>query len=241
MGALRSQIDAYVEKCREIRRLSPHTISAYENDLRQFDGCLPLDTRITGDLIRGCLMAIAQDATLAPASIRRKIASIRAFLRATDERLALQTFGNWRLKLKAPRRLPKAIARRQLAVLLDRARAFENDNPFEDPTHLCLVIMASTGLRVSELCALRIAMFRPTQGDQSQWKGCARTHSYNREQLREESFSEPCSRFGEGWVWIGRHAVSQSSRPSTHTSMSAASSPRAGSQESARSRHSAYA
>jgi integrase/recombinase XerD len=166
MSVLRSQIDAYVKKCREVRRLSPHTVSAYENDLNQFDARLSADTPVTSELIRGCLTAIAQDAALSSASIRRKIASIRAFLRATDERLALEAFGNWRLKLKAPKRLPKAIARRELATLLENARALRSDNDgLEDPTHLCLALMAATGLRVSELCALRVRDIRTDTGE----------------------------------------------------------------------------
>ena len=166
MSVLRSEIDSYLEKCRGVRRLSPHTLSAYENDLNQLDARLPRDEPVTSNLLRSCLTTIAEDPNLAPTSVKRKLASVRAFLRATNEALALETFGNWRLKLKAPQRLPKAIARRELASLLETARLSAGNQQVDgDVTHLCLILMAATGLRVSELCALRIGDIRTDSGE----------------------------------------------------------------------------
>jgi len=166
MGALRSQIDSYLERCRSVRRLSSHTLDAYEIDLHQFDASLPRGEVLSAASARGCVIKIAEDPKYSPATIKRKIASIRAFLRATDEALALEAFGTWRLKIRMPSRLPKAIPRRELRVLLDSARTQQPDVlPCEDTTHLCLALMAATGLRVSELCSLRVRDVRPDTGE----------------------------------------------------------------------------
>jgi site-specific recombinase XerD len=166
VSALRNQIDAYLEKCRAARRLSPHTQDAYRNDLYQLDAYVPREEPMTPAMLRGYLTAIAENTKLAPASVKRKMASIRAFLRVTDEKLALETFGGWRLKLKAPQRLPKAIARRDLAALLETARLAQSGvRSSEETTHLCVALMAATGLRVSELCALRIRDVRAEVGE----------------------------------------------------------------------------
>lgn len=157
MHSLNQQIARYVDQCRDVRRLSIHTISAYENDLYQFSAGLPANENVTSALIRNGLTKIAENPHFAPATIKRKIAAVRAFFRTIDEQLASQAFGSWKLRIKAPTRLPKAIPRRELSALLRSAQSIEPvAGTTDDCTHLCLSLLTATGLRVSELCALRI-------------------------------------------------------------------------------------
>jgi integrase/recombinase XerD len=63
-------------------------------------------------------------------------------------------------------RLPKAIARRELSTLLKQARTSAPHSFGGDKTtYVCLSLLASTGLRVSELCALRICDIRLATGE----------------------------------------------------------------------------
>jgi integrase/recombinase XerD len=165
MQNLGPTIDTYLEHCRTVRRLSNHTINAYENDLAQFSASLR-DRRLTPAAIRDCLTKMAEDPDWAPTTVKRKVASVRAFLRATDGKMALQTFGSWKLKLRTPIRLPKAIATPELAALLKLARVPDIPNVTEDSTtYVCLSVLASTGLRVSELCAVRVCDVRSSTGE----------------------------------------------------------------------------
>ena len=166
MRMLRNQIESYLERCRSVRRLSSHTLDAYEIDLMQFAVMVPKGVALSPAILRETLTRVAEDAKYSPATIKRKFASVRAFFRSTDETLALETFGNWKLKIRMPMRLPKAIPRRELGTLLEYARAHQvKTDQVEDATHMCLALMAATGLRVSELCALKIRDIRTDTGE----------------------------------------------------------------------------
>lgn len=165
MTSLKVSIATYLEHCRTVRRLSPHTISAYENDLYQFAASLQKE-RLAAAVVRKRLTEMAEHPDWAVTTIRRKVATVRAFLRATDETLAMKTFASWKLKIRTPVRLPKAIARRELSALLNKARDTGSRTLDEySTTHVCLSLLASTGLRVSELCSLRGFDVQPQTGE----------------------------------------------------------------------------
>jgi site-specific recombinase XerD len=166
MRGLNHCIVEYIELCRDVRRLSGHTISAYENDLYQFSAALPDCEYVTATIIRDGLTRIAENRRFAPATIKRKIAAVRTFFRAVDPKLALEAFGDWHLKIKMPTRLPKAVPVRELRILLKSVNPIITHAVlWDDCTHLCLSLLAATGLRVSELCALRECDVHPDTGE----------------------------------------------------------------------------
>jgi len=166
MAQLHQTIEAYLERCSGVRRLSEHTVAAYKNDLAQFAAGLSPHYELTSESIRSCLTKVAEDPRYSPCTVRRKIASARAFLRATNEALALETFGTWRLSIRMPKRLPRAIARTDLNMLLaSKGTKRPSLTPAEMTTQLCLSLLAATGLRVSELCGLRIGQVALQSGE----------------------------------------------------------------------------
>jgi site-specific recombinase XerD len=166
MDALSEQINEYLLRCGTARRLSPHTVAAYRNDLRRFAALIATSGGLRSDVVRGCLTCIAKDPKLSPSSVKRRVASVRAFLRASDEALAIETFGGWKLSIRIPKRLPKALARTDLDALLNHGvsagvSVWQRDRT----TWLCLSLLAATGLRISELCALRLGSINAQAGE----------------------------------------------------------------------------
>jgi site-specific recombinase XerD len=157
MSELQSRVSAYLERCQNVRRLSPHTVAAYENDLSQFVAALGVHQTCDSEAIRKCLLGFAENRRLAPRTVKRRVAAVRAFFRATNEALALETFGNWKLPIRTPARLPRAVSRADLTVLLKAPVRKATCSSFDwETTQLCLRLLAATGIRVSELCSLRI-------------------------------------------------------------------------------------
>ena len=160
MKTLQEHVENYLEWCRTARRLSPHTIAAYRLDLLQFAALHSADAFDAGS-VRDTCMRLAESSQLAATSVKRKIASVRAFLRYVDAGLPQQVFGNWKLAFRFPIRLPRALNRAQLYSLLRNAR--QHDQLSEVDRHvtaLCISLMAATGLRVSELCAILLKDIR---------------------------------------------------------------------------------
>jgi integrase/recombinase XerC len=153
---LRPAIARFVAHLAGERRASPHTAAAYGRDLEQLavfvdekrPGAGPGDLDIF--VLRGFLGALAR--THAPASVARKIASVRAFLRYLQRRGEVDK--NVALELALPK------VRRPLPTFLNVDAAAEVMTTPDDGTaeglrdRAILETLYGAGLRVSELAGL---------------------------------------------------------------------------------------
>nr|WP_297283432.1 site-specific integrase [uncultured Agathobaculum sp.] len=76
MQSLKFLIANYIEVSENIKKLSPNTIKAYRIDLKQF-ASFTQNTLAKKDVIKRYIMHLNQQ--FAPRSVKRKIASVRAF------------------------------------------------------------------------------------------------------------------------------------------------------------------
>jgi integrase/recombinase XerD len=165
MSDLTQSIENYLGNCERVRRVSAHTSNAYRSDLTQFAAMLPGEA-LNIEIIQSNLKRIAENPEYEVSTVRRKLSAIRGFLRAIDEELATQTFVTLKLKMRTPRHLPKAISRNELSAILKSAREGSAGTPEWPPTtHLVLSLLAATGLRIAELCALRLSDVNSNTGE----------------------------------------------------------------------------
>ncbi|BDI31100.1 tyrosine recombinase XerD [Capsulimonas corticalis] len=140
------------------RGLSPHTLTAYDNDLRQFIDFLAArriaDPRLIQTEDAAAFIAIHRKGGVAPATIKRRLSALRMFAqflvreeaRADDFTLTLDP-GKSRSA-----RLPKTLSVREMERLLV---APEETTPEGRRDGAMLELMYGSGLRVSELVALK--------------------------------------------------------------------------------------
>lgn len=159
-------VDEFVRFCAIERQLSEHTVQAYACDLADLGKWLPVRTaltEITTETLKAYLEAIVSQRKRAPATVRRRFACFHGFFRHFQELgLNADPFAGWRLKLARRKRLPRALLRTEMSLLLSVLGHRQDAEPPEDTKlRVAVGLMISTGLRVGELCKLRIEDISP--------------------------------------------------------------------------------
>jgi site-specific recombinase XerD len=148
---IRRHVDQFLKYCTVERQLSENTLQAYFYDLADFQKWLPSRLKL-GDVktneLRSYLEDMISGRQLSVATVRRRIACLRAFFRYFDEgKVLTDPFIGWRLKLPRRKRLPRALSRGETGTLLKlRSPLGRHDLSIE------IGLMIATGIRVGELC-----------------------------------------------------------------------------------------
>src|ERR1700688_4491086 len=156
----RAAVEGFLRSCVIERQLSEHTLRAYTSDLGDFEKWLPaciLVSEITPASLKHYLEEMVTQRNLRPATVRRRLACLRVFfrrLRGLGE--AQDPFASWRPSFARMKRLPRALSRREVSLLL-----FSLRDPETGILETILRVMVATGVRVGELCRVRIEDISP--------------------------------------------------------------------------------
>ena len=151
-------IEAFLSHLRAERGMSPHTISAYRNDLGQLMELLPSSVKGRGDLSwnavdRAALEAYSlalQDRGYAEATLARKMAAVRSLLRFLAEEAVITQSPGESLQSRRPGRpLPTVLSEQEVVSLLQATGATPAPEGLRD--RAMLEIAYAAGLRVSEV------------------------------------------------------------------------------------------
>jgi len=157
--SLNDAITLFLEHCRITRRLSCHTVRAYQLDLRDFSryfGVRRIAAAVSQAQIREYARYLVDEKKLKESSTRRRLASLRILYSwlAREKRVSTNPFQGLDLSIKMPRYLPRALDRRSLLSLLTQTRA-ECRSHDGLLLHLIVAMLIATGLRISELVTAR--------------------------------------------------------------------------------------
>ncbi len=154
-ATLAESLDAFLAHLRDVRRVSPHTLKAYGRDVAELLDWLPDDVPEPGRHQMRRYMVELEERGLAATSVRRKLASMRAFFRYLRDFEARSAPDPSRLVRapKAPRKLPRVLTESEVDALL--GLDFPPDF-FGRRDRALLELLYSTGCRVSEAATLRL-------------------------------------------------------------------------------------
>jgi len=151
----------FIDYLRYEKRVSPHTVTAYEHDLSQFFSFLQEKLAInqlsyvnTED-IRTWIISLLEDESLQAKSVNRKVSAVRAFYRYKLKIKELSVNPTLTLHApKIPKKLPQYVDQKDMEHLFA-------DIPFEDTfeglrDRTILELFYATGMRLSELLNLKI-------------------------------------------------------------------------------------
>lgn len=154
MEQINKIIKTYLENCEYEKELSPHTVKAYRIDLEQFSRFTNgawADKDTLGEYIKYL------NARFSPRSVKRKLASVRAFYHDLELNGVLEDnpFNKLRVKIHAPQQLPRTIPEQVIRELLRCAYdAYAPGRRKVLRDIFVLELLFGSGARVSELCAL---------------------------------------------------------------------------------------
>lgn len=154
MKTLSSLITDYLETGEYEKKLAPDTIKAYRIDLQQF-AAFTKDLWADSDALNQYIKYLNQQ--FAPRSAKRKLASVRAFYHEMEicGELEVNPFDKLHIRIHSPQQLPRIIPEQIVQSLLQSAYDAYTPGCREILRDiLVLELLFSTGLRVSELCAL---------------------------------------------------------------------------------------
>ena len=154
MRELASSIAVYLETGEYEKQLSPDTIKAYRIDLRQF---LDFTEGVWADKDTLDKYIKYLNQHFSPRSVKRKLASVRAFYHEMEINGELEEnpFGKLHIRIHSPQQLPRIIPDKVVQALLQSAYDAYTPGQREVLRDIAVLeLLFSTGLRVSELCAL---------------------------------------------------------------------------------------
>nr|VFJ87042.1 MAG: integrase/recombinase XerD [Candidatus Kentron sp. H]VFJ88701.1 MAG: integrase/recombinase XerD [Candidatus Kentron sp. H]VFJ94973.1 MAG: integrase/recombinase XerD [Candidatus Kentron sp. H] len=178
----------YLDFCHHHKQLSDHSLRAYFIDLGEFQRFAGLSLLITDcdkHLLRGYARHLLTERALKEASVKRRIACLKALFRwlETEELLEINPFHKAAIKIKLPSRLPRSLGRDEIRRLLHAplaglgfgkrencqgeallAAAGSHAGHLEFTALASLEMLIATGIRVGELVKIQLEELNLEEG-----------------------------------------------------------------------------
>lgn len=151
-------IERFIQYLQFEKRFSSHTVTAYRQDLYQFQAFLdsnhPDLLSVTHPDVRSWVLELMEKGS-EPKTVNRKISTLRSFYKFLQREALIESNPMTLIRApKIPKRLPVVIDEQNIDKLLDNKDQFE-DNFAGMRDRLVLELLYGTGMRLSELTQLK--------------------------------------------------------------------------------------
>jgi len=153
-------VSFFLQHIKYEKRLSQHTIAAYEGDLKQFSAFLVFryefkePENANFQMIRSWIVAMV-DEKIENRSINRKIATLRTFYNFLLRHKAIATNPMLKIRaLKTDKTPPKYVEEKPMENLLDHMQFSDDFSGLRDK--LVIELLYGTGMRLAELIGLKL-------------------------------------------------------------------------------------
>lgn len=172
----------FLDHCKSIKQLSPHTIRAYCSDLKEFSIFIKNKRKQVSDIrdlkkedIKTYMKYLFENRMLKERTIKRKVACLKVFFRwlEMEEQISSSPFYKLDTKIKLPKCLPRNIPSNELRLLFQScdpliANTGNHRNVLTGTSNnmktliaqltaqLSIEILFATGVRVSELASITL-------------------------------------------------------------------------------------
>lgn len=158
-----ASLESFLSHCRFERKLDEKTIKAYHFDIEQFTADLRIDAKLC-DVTRDYLkLWIASLSSYRYKTIKRKIASLNAFMNYLE--VECEWFNNplrsLHIRLKPPVRLPVVMTKEEIQKIIGmldiEISSINNDTQrfFAVRDKAIIELLFGSGMRIGELCGLK--------------------------------------------------------------------------------------
>lgn len=164
MCSFKDRIEMYLFFCKEQRRLDEKTVKAYKIDLEQFMSySSQIDINVSKDILNNYIISLHK--RYKQKTVKRKIASIKAFYNyfEREDIIDINPMRKISTKFREEKVLPKTIPRNTIEELLRYLYLQQDDKSNTDWQKKILTrniavieLLFATGLRISELCNLKV-------------------------------------------------------------------------------------
>lgn len=164
MNTLNHYTNEYLEYCKYRKRLDPKSLKAYRIDLKQYDDFVPsLSEGLSKDTVDRFITSLHKQ--YKPKSVKRKIASLKAFFHYLEykELLEENPFTRLDIRFREAKLLPKTIPFHSIQDFLSALYKQKEQAASEYHMRCCIrdiaviELLFATGMRISELCSLKPA------------------------------------------------------------------------------------